>query len=154
MGKIEQRLAELGITLPELSAPVANYVPALLHRGTLHLSGQLPRSNLGLIKGQVGVDLSVDDGAIAARSCAIALLATAKSVLDGNLDRIEQCLMVSGFVNAAPGFESHPQVINGASDLMVEVLGDIGRHSRVAVGVPSLPLGVCVEVSATFAVRE
>lgn len=154
MSNIEQRLAELGIVLPETSAPVANYVPAVLFRGILTLSGQLPRSELRLIKGQVGSTLSVEEGVEAARLCAIALLATAKSALDGNLDRIEQCLTLIGFVNAVPGFEAHPQVINGASDLIVEVLGHAGRHCRVAVGVSSLPLGVCVEVSASFAIRD
>nr|WP_315457966.1 RidA family protein [uncultured Sphingorhabdus sp.] len=154
MSNIEQRLAQLGIELPETPAPVANYVPAVLFRGTLVLSGQLPRSAVGLVKGQVGSDLSVEEGAVSARLCAIALLATAKSALGGDLDRIEQCLTLSGFVNAAQGFEAHPQVINGASDLIVEVLGSVGRHCRVAVGVSSLPFGVSVEISASFAVRD
>lgn len=154
MRNIEQRLAQLGIELPETPAPVANYVSAVLCRGTLTLSGQLPRSAIGLVTGQVGGDLSVEEGVESARLCAIALLATAKSALGGDLGRIEQCLTLSGFVNAAPGFEAHPQVINGASDLIVEVLGSIGRHCRVAVGVSSLPFGVSVEISASFAIRD
>ena len=154
MNEIDERLAQLGLMLPDMPAPVANYVPSLLHRGTLTLSGQLPRSGGSLVKGQVGSDLSIDQGVAAARLCAIALLATAKSALDGDLGRIERCLALSGFVNTAEGFEAHPHVINGASDLFVEVLGAAGRHCRIAVGVPSLPLGAAVEVSASFAVRD
>lgn len=154
MSDIKQRLAKLGIELPESSAPVANYVPAVLYRGTLTLSGQLPRSEIGFVKGQVGSDLSIEEGIESARLCAIALLGTARSALGGDLDRIEQCLTLSGFVNAAPGFEAHPEVINGASDLIVDVLGNIGRHCRIAVGVSSLPFGVAVEISGSFAVRD
>lgn len=154
MNEIDERLAQLGIMLPDVSTPVANYVPAVLHRGILTLSGQLPRSGGSLVKGQVGSDLSIDQGVAAARLCALALLATAKSALDGDLGRIERCLALSGFVSAAEGFEAHPQVINGASDFLIEVLGAAGQHCRVAVGVPSLPLGAAVEVSASFAVRD
>ncbi|MBA4308276.1 MAG: hypothetical protein C0429_16225 [Sphingopyxis sp.] len=151
---IQNRLADLGIDLPDTLPPVANYVPATLHRGVLTVSGQLPRTASGLIKGKVGATLSVEEGAEAARICAIALFATAKTALGGDLDRIENCLTLSGFVNAADDFEDHPRVINGASDLIVDALGDAGRHSRIAVGVASLPLGAAVEVSASFAVRD
>ncbi|RXR25209.1 RidA family protein [Sphingobium fluviale] len=152
--QIQQRLIALGIELPAMQPTVANYVPATFHRGVLTLSGQLPRTASGLVKGKVGGDMTVEQGVEAARLCGIALLAAAKVALDGDLDRIESCLTLGGFVNAVDDFEAHPQVINGASDLIVDVLGDCGRHARVALGVASLPLGAAVEVSASFAVRD
>jgi len=148
---IDTRLAALGLTLPDAAAPVANYVPVVLHGGLAIVSGQLPRGDGGLVTGKVGEDLDLAAGQAAARLCALAVLAQLRAAL-GDLDRVMGCLQLSGFVNAGPGFTDHPQVINGASDLMVEVFGEAGRHARAAVGAGSLPLGAAVEVAATFAV--
>ena len=148
----EARLIALGLVLPPAGAPVANYVPVVVHAGLAAVSGQLPRDGERLVTGQVGTDLTVDDGKAAARLCALAILAQLRDALDGDLDRVVRCVQLTGFVNAAPGFSEHPQVINGASDLMVEVFGDAGRHARAAVGAASLPLGAAVEVAAIFAV--
>lgn len=151
---IEERLLELGIVLPVLPAPIANYVPAIVHGGNLIVSGQLPRDDNGIIKGQLGGGASVEDASQAARVCAIAILSVAREALAGDLERIERCLFISGYVNAAPSFELHPQVMNGASDLLVEIFGENGRHGRAAVGVASLPMGAVVEISAQFAIRD
>jgi enamine deaminase RidA (YjgF/YER057c/UK114 family) len=149
---IESRLATLGLTLPAAGAPVANYVPVVLYGGVAMVSGQLPRDDRGLVTGKVGEDLDLAAGQAAARLCGLAILAQLRAALGGDLDRATACLQLSGFVNAGPGFVEHPQVINGASDLMVAVFGDAGRHARAAVGAGSLPLGAAVEVAATFAV--
>lgn len=148
---IAARLAALGLTLPDAAAPVANYVPVVVHGGLAIVSGQLPRDDRGLVTGKVGEDLDLTAGQAAARLCALAVLAQLRAVL-GDLDRVTGCLQLSGFVNAGPGFTDHPQVLNGASDLMVQVFGEAGRHARAAVGAGSLPLGAAVEVAATFAV--
>ena len=147
---IESRLAALGITLPEVSAPVANYVPFVIAGPLVFISGQITMW-AGELKflGKVGADLTLEQGQDAARLCAINLLAQAKAAA-GGLERIKRCVKLTGFVNADPGFTDHPKVINGASDLMVDVLGDNGRHARAAVGVNSLPLGVAVEVDGVF----
>ncbi|HEY0646641.1 RidA family protein [Phenylobacterium sp.] len=150
----EARLIALGLVLPPAGAPVANYVPVVVHAGLAAVSGQLPRDGERLVTGQVGTDLTVDDGKAAARLCALAILAQLRDALGGDLDRVVRCVQLTGFVNAAPGFSEHPQVINGASDLMVEVFGDAGRHARAAVGAASLPLGAAVEVAAAFAVSS
>jgi enamine deaminase RidA (YjgF/YER057c/UK114 family) len=148
------RLKSMGITLPEVAAPVANYVPAVVHDRIVTISGQLPRRNGMVIVGQVGADLDVEEGQEAARLCGIAILATLANTLGGNLDQVERCLQLNGFVNAPVSFTDHPTVINGASDLMVEVFGENGRHARAAVGCSSLPLGAAVEVAATFALKS
>ena len=157
MGTIEARLAELGIALPHAAAPVANYVAFVLAGGTLVVSGQLALGPDGKLdaahKGKLGVDVSGESGLVAARNCAINILAQAKAAL-GDLDRIERCLRLGGFINAAPDFVDLALIMNGASDLMVEVLGDRGRHARSTVGVASLPLGCAVEVEALFSVRS
>ncbi len=147
---IESRLAALGITLPEVSAPVANYVPFVIVGPLVFISGQITMWE-GELKflGKVGADLTLEQGQDAARLCAINLLAQAKAAADG-LEHIKRCVKLTGFVNADSGFTDHPKVINGASDLMVDVLGDNGRHARAAVGVNSLPLGVAVEVDGVF----
>jgi enamine deaminase RidA (YjgF/YER057c/UK114 family) len=156
MGTIETRLAELGITLPQAAAPVANYVAYVLGRDTLVISGQLALGADGKLdaahKGKLGADVPGEAGRAAARNCAINLLAQAKAAL-GDLDRIERCIRLGGFINAAPDFVDLALIMNGASDLMVEVLGDKGRHARSTVGVASLPLDCAVEVEALFAVR-
>jgi enamine deaminase RidA (YjgF/YER057c/UK114 family) len=151
-GTVEVRLRELNLELPDASAPIANYVPHLITGTQLYISGQVPLGPDGLaFQGKVGVEFDVDQGQQAARLCALNILAQARDAL-GDLDRIERCLRLGGFVNAAPDFTDHPMVVNGASDLMVDVLGDRGRHTRFAVGVSCLPLGAAVEVDAQFAI--
>ena len=150
---IDQRIAELGITLPEAAAPVAAYVPAVEHGGMLHLSGQISFAEDGsLIKGRLGEDMELDAGIAAARRCGIMLLAQIKAAL-GSLDRVERVVKLGVFVNSDPAFVDQPKVANGASELMQEVFGDIGKHARSAVGVTVLPLGVAVEVDAIVAVK-
>ena len=150
---IDQRLAELGITLPEPAAPVASYVPAVEQGGLLHISGQVSFSAEGnLIQGRLGEDMNLDRGTEAARRCGIMLLAQMKAAL-GSLDRVEKIVKLGVFVNSTPDFVDQPKVANGASELMQEVFGEAGRHARSAVGVAVLPLGVAVEVDAIVAVR-
>lgn len=151
-GTIEARLAELGLTLPEAPSPVANYVPYAVSGNLLFISGQISKAIDGtIVTGALGTGVSLEEGQRAARHCALNVLAQAKAAL-GSLDRIGQVLRLTGFVNAAPAFADHPKVVNGASDLMVEVLGDKGRHTRAAVGVSSLPLNAAVEVDAILAI--
>jgi len=150
---IDQRLAELGITLPQAAAPVASYVPAVQFAGMLHISGQISFAEDGsLIKGRLGEDMELDAGIAAARRCGIMLLAQINAAL-GSLDRVERIVKLGVFVNSAPGFIDQPKVANGASELMQEVFGESGRHARSAVGVAVLPLGVAVEVDAIVAVK-
>jgi enamine deaminase RidA (YjgF/YER057c/UK114 family) len=152
-GDIEARLKALGLVLPEVAQPVADYVSFLHLNGQLYISGQLPFEKGKIaVAGTLGADLEVADGQRAAHLCALNILAQAKAAL-GDLDRIAQCLRLSGYVSSAPGFSDHPKVINGASELMVKVLGPKGRHTRIAVGCSSLPLGAAVEVDALFAVE-
>ena len=142
--EIELRLQKLGIELPKPAAPVANYVGAVVAGSLLVVSGQLPLGPEGIaIKGKLGDGVSEAQGKEAARLCAINVLAQARAAL-GDLSRIRRCIRLGGFVNAVPDYQAIPQIINGASDLMVEVLGDAGRHARYAVGVAQLPLDVPV----------
>ena len=151
---IDQRLSELGITLPEPAAPVAAYVPEVERDGLLHVSGQISFAEDGtLIKGRVGDGVDLDQGIAAARRCGIMLLAQTKAAL-GSLDRVERVVKLGVFVNSDPDFTDQPKVANGASELMREVFGEAGRHARSAVGVAVLPLGVAVEVDAIVAVRR
>ena len=153
-GKVEARLASLGIALPEAPNPVANYVPSCLTGNLLFISGQISKAADGSIAtGRLGAGMTVEQGRAAARLSALAVLAQAKAAI-GGLDRISQIVRLTGYVNAAPEFTEHPQVLNGASDLMVEVLGDKGRHTRVAVGVSSLPLGCAVEIDALIVIER
>jgi enamine deaminase RidA (YjgF/YER057c/UK114 family) len=153
-GKIDQRLAELKLELPNPAAPIANYIPAVRTGNLLFLSGQICQWNgERRFAGKVGAEISLEQGKEAARLCGLNLLAQAKHALDGDLDRIVRVVRLGGFVNAVPGFGDQPQVVNGASDLMVAVFGDSGRHARTAVGVGSLPGGVAVEVDAVLEVR-
>ncbi len=153
-GKIDQRLAELKLDLPNPAAPIANYVPAVRSGNLLFLSGQICQWNgERRFVGKLGAEISLEQGKEAAKLCGLNLLAQAKRALDGDLDRIVRVVRLGGFVNAAPGFVDQPQVVNGASDLMVEVFGDAGRHARTAVGVGSLPGGTAVEVDAVIEVR-
>jgi len=154
MGKITDRLAELGIEIPPAAAPVANYVGWVLSGKLIFTAGQLPLVDGALTcKGRAGEEVSVERAAEAARICAINAIAQASAALDGDLDRIERVVKLTGFVNSGPDFTDHPAVVNGASDLMVEVFGDAGRHARAAVGVSSLPLDATVEVEAVFEIR-
>lgn len=148
------RLAALGLALPAALAPVGSYKAARLHEGLAYVSGQLPMGPDGLVKGRVGETVSVDEGAAAARLCALNLLAQAASLVGGDIDGLGGCLKLTGFVASGPSFEAHPKVLNGASDLMVAVFGDAGAHVRAAVGVSSLPLGAAVEVEGVFLLAD
>ena len=151
---VADRLAELGIVLPAPAAPVAAYVPTVEHQGLLHISGQLPfREDGSLITGRLGESLDVAAGAEAARRCAIMLVAQIRAALGGNLDSVVRIVKLGAFVSSDPSFTDQPKVANGASELMVALFGDAGRHARSAVGVPVLPLGAAVEVDAIVAVR-
>lgn len=150
---IAARLAELGITLPAATAPVASYVPVVIEGNMLYVSGQLPLKDGALISGHLGRDVSLEDGQRAAELCALNILAQVSAALDGNLDRVSRCVRLGGFVACTADFIDQPKVINGASDLMIKVFGDAGKHARAAVGVPALPRGAAVEVDAVFALR-
>jgi len=150
-GRIEARLKDIGVDLPAAAAPAANYVPFVLSGGQVFVSGQVPVWNGELRHfGKLGAGLDVAEGQEAARLCALNILAQLRAACDGDLDRVRRCVRLGGFVNCAPDFGQHPAVINGASDLMVEVFGEAGRHARFAVGAPALPFGVAVEVDALF----
>lgn len=150
---VDARLAELGIELPEAAAPVAAYVPVVVHDGVAYVSGQLPFVNGQLVKGRLGENVPLEDGVAAARACGLMILAQLKAAL-GSLDRVERVIKLGGFVSSTADFEAQPKVANGASELMVEVFGDAGRHARSAVGVPVLPLSAAVEVDAIVAIRD
>ena len=147
---IEARLAELGVTLPDAPAPAANYVPYVIAGKLVHVSGQISADANGQIKGKLGAGMSVEDGAAAAKACAISLLAQLKKACDGDLSCLKRVVKLVGFVNSTPDFTDQPKVINGASDFMVAALGDAGRHARSAVSAASLPFGVAVEIEAIF----
>ncbi|PVH29257.1 RidA family protein [Pararhodobacter oceanensis] len=147
---LETRLAELGLSLPDAPAPAANYVPWIISGNQVFVSGQISQNDAGLIRGKLGGDISTEQGAEAASHCALSLLAQLRAALDGDLSRLVRLVKLTGFVNCTPDFTDQPKVINGASDLMVELLGDAGRHARSAVGAPSLPFGVAVEIEAIF----
>ncbi len=148
-GTIDARLAELGIDVPEAAAPVANYVGFVQTGNLVFVSGQVTlKDGSPQYIGKLGDSISVEDGQAAARLCAINIIAQVKAACDGDLDRVQRVVKLGGFVNSTPDFTDQPKVINGASDLMVEVFGDKGRHARAAVSAGSLPLGVSVEVEA------
>lgn len=150
-GLIEARLTELGIELPAAASPVANYVPYVITGNLVFVSGQVPMAGGELqLPGRVGDDVSAEDGQKAARICALNLLAQLKAATGGDLDRVTKVVRLGGFVNSAANFTGQPQVINAASDLMVDVFGDKGRHARAAVGCPALPLGAAVEIDGIF----
>ena len=153
-GRIDARLKELDITLPVPPAPVASYVPFVVTGNLVFVSGQVTVGPAGLeYVGIVGQDFDVAGGQAAARLCAVNILAQLKAACAGDLDRVVRCVKLTGFVNAVPGFTQHPEVINGASDLIAAVLGEAGRHARAAVGAGSLPRNVAVEVEAIFEIR-
>ena len=153
MGTFETRLAELGVTLTEAPAPAANYVPFVRTGDALYVSGQISTNDEGLITGKLGADMDLAAGAEAARRCAISLLSQVKAACEGDLDRLVRVVKLTGFVNSTPDFTDQPKVINGASDFLVEALGDAGRHARSAVSAASLPLGVAVEIEGIFEIR-
>ncbi|KAF0177168.1 MAG: RidA family protein [Hyphomonadaceae bacterium] len=154
MTRIEARLAELNITLPTPPAPVASYVPFVIVGGLVHISGQVSVDASGGIKGKLGKDVSLEQGQAAARLCGLNMLAQLKAACEGDLDRVIRTVKLGGFVNVTSDFNPIPQVVNGCSDLMVEVLGDAGRHARSAVGVANLPMGFAVEVDGIFAIAS
>lgn len=152
MSEIENRLAALGLTLPQPAAPVAAYVPVVIAGGLAHVSGQLPFVDGKLVTGRLGEDVALDAGIEAAQACGVMILAQLKAAL-GSLDRVERVVKLGAFVNSTGDFIDQPKVANGASELMVAVFGEAGKHARSAVGVPVLPLGAAVEVDAVVAVR-
>lgn len=149
---IEARLQELGIVLPEAAAPVASYLPVAVQGGFAHVSGQLPFIDGELVTGRLGEDISVEAGTAAARACGLMILAQLKAA--GVLEKVERVVKLGGFVSSTAEFTDQPKVINGASDLMLDVFGEIGKHARAAVGVPALPLGAAVEVDAIIALAD
>ena len=150
---IETRLSELGISLPEAAAPAANYVPFVKVGNLVHVSGQVSQDAEGLVKGKLGDDMELEAGAAAAKLCAIGLLAQAKAACGGDLSKLKRVVKLTGFVNSTLEFTDQPKVINGASDFLVEVLGEAGRHARSAVSAASLPFGVAVEIEGIFEVE-
>ena len=150
--EIDAKLSAMGLALPEPAAPVAAYVPVVVAGGLAHVSGQLPFTDGGLVKGRLGADLSVDQGYEAARACGLMILAQLRAAL-GSLDRVERIVKLGAFVTSTPDFTDQPKVANGASELMAALFGNAGRHARSAVGVPALPLGAAVEIDAIVAVR-
>lgn len=152
-GTFETQLASLGVTLPEAAAPAANYVPYVIVGDMVHVSGQLPAADGAMTTGKLGADLDAAAGAAAAKLCAINLLAQVKAACSGDLDRLVRVVKLVGFVNSTGAFGDQPKVINGASDFMVEALGDAGRHARSAVSAASLPFGVAVEIEGLFQIK-
>jgi enamine deaminase RidA (YjgF/YER057c/UK114 family) len=153
-GRIEARLAELRIELPQVPAPAANYVPSVRAGDLLFIAGQICQWNgERRFIGKLGAAISVEQGREAARLCALNILAVTQHALGGDLDRVLRCVRLGAFVNSTEDFAQQPQVANGASDLLVEIFGDAGRHARAAVGVNALPGGVAVEIDAVLEVR-
>lgn len=148
--EIEAKLSDLGLELPDAPAPAANYVPFIVSGNTVYVSGQISQGPDGLIKGKLGGDTSVDEGAKAAVACALSLLAQVKAACGGDLGRLKRVVKLTGFVNSTADFTDQPKVINGASDLLVALLGEAGRHTRSAVSAASLPFGVAVEIEGIF----
>ncbi|MFL4469127.1 RidA family protein [Tateyamaria armeniaca] len=150
---IASRLSDLGVTLPDAPAPAANYVPFVQVGNIVYVSGQISNGPDGLITGKLGADMDVAGGATAAKTCAISLLAQVKAACGGDIERLVRVVKLTGFVNSTADFTDQPKVINGASDFLVEALGDAGRHSRSAVSAASLPLGVAVEIEGIFQIK-
>ena len=151
--EITARLNALGLTLPAAAAPVAAYVPVVITGGLAHVSGQLPFINGQLVTGRLGESVGLEQGTSAAQACGLMILAQLKAAL-GSLDRIERVVKLGVYVNSDASFTDQPKVANGASELMVALLGEAGKHARSAVGVPVLPLGACVEVDAIVSVKS
>jgi enamine deaminase RidA (YjgF/YER057c/UK114 family) len=154
MSKAEEKLAALGLELPVAAAPVANYVGFTVSGKTVYVSGQLPfKDGKLLVTGRLGAGVTIEDGYAAGRQCGLNILAHLKAACGGDLDRVSRVLRLGGFVNSTPEFTDAPKCVNGASDLMVAVFGDAGRHARAAVGVASLPAGAAVEVDAVIELK-
>jgi enamine deaminase RidA (YjgF/YER057c/UK114 family) len=152
-GKIDARLAQLGVALPDSVPPAANYVPWARTGSLLFIAGQVPtQDGKDMFSGKLGAGVSVEQGQQAAKLCAINILSQVKAALEGDLDRVVRCVRLTGYINSAPDFGDQPRVVNGASDLMVAVFGDAGRHTRAAVGTAALPRNVSVEIDAIFEV--
>jgi enamine deaminase RidA (YjgF/YER057c/UK114 family) len=150
-GKIDARLKELGITLPEAPLPAANYVPFAQSGNLVFIAGQIPmEGGKPQFIGKLGREFKIEDGQKAARLCGLNVIAQLRAAVGGDLDRVKRCVRVGGFVNSTPEFTDQPQVINGASDLFVQVFGDAGKHARAAVSANALPRGVATEVEAIF----
>ena len=149
---VEAKLAEMGLALPQPAAPVAAYVPVVIAGGLAHVSGQVSMKDGALIKGRLGEDVDLEAGIAAAQACGLMIVAQLKAAL-GDLGRVERIVKLGAFVNSTADFTDQPKVANGASELMVALFGEAGRHARSAVGVPVLPLGVAVEIDAIVAVR-
>ena len=150
---IEEKLAELGLTLPQPAAPVAAYVPVVIVGGMAYVSGQVSMKDGVLIKGRLGETMGPDEGIAAAQACGLMIVAQLKAALGGDLSRVEKIIKLGAFVSSTADFVDQPKIANGASELMVALFGEAGRHARSAVGVPVLPLGVAVEIDAIVAVR-
>lgn len=153
MGQFENKLAQMGITLPEAPAPAANYVPYVQVGDILYVSGQISKGEDGLIVGKLGDDMQTSAGAEAAKICAVALLAQVKAACGDDLDRLQRVVKLTGFVNSTADYTEQPQVINGASDFLGEALGEAGKHSRSAVSAAALPFGVAVEIEGIFQIK-
>ena len=150
---IEDKLAELGLTLPQPAAPVAAYVPVVISGGMAYVSGQVSMKDGQLIKGRLGETMTPEEGIAAAQACGLMIVAQLKAALEGDLSRIVKIVKLGAFVSSTADFVDQPKIANGASELMVALFGEAGRHARSAVGVPVLPLGVAVEIDAIVAVR-
>jgi enamine deaminase RidA (YjgF/YER057c/UK114 family) len=149
----EDTLKEMGVILPEAPMPAANYVPYVIVGDLVYVSGQISQNADGLIVGKVGDTLTTEQGAEAAKCCAISLLSQVKAACDGDLDRLVRVVKLTGFVNSTADYTEQPQVINGASNFLGEALGDAGKHARAAVSAPALPLGVAVEIEGIFQIK-
>ncbi len=150
---VEDKLTELGLTLPQPAAPVAAYVPVVIAGGMAYVSGQVSMKDGHLIRGRLGENLGLEEGMAAAQACGLMIVAQLKAALGGDLSRVEKIVKLGAFVSSTADFVDQPKVANGASELMVALFGEAGRHARSAVGVPVLPLGVAVEIDAIVAVR-
>jgi enamine deaminase RidA (YjgF/YER057c/UK114 family) len=153
MHPFESRLADMGISLPVAPMPAANYVPFVVVGHLVHISGQISQNADGMIKGRLGDTLDISEGAAAAKACAISLLSQLRAACGGDFSRVVRAVKLTGFVNSTADFTDQPKVINGASDFLVAVMGDAGRHARSAVSAASLPFGVAVEIEGIFEVK-